>query len=140
MGKESILYGVIGLLAGIVITGFGAAYAVNNDYQGMMRMFGMDTTNRGVVADHSTMSMEDMAKKLEKLSGDDFDKAFVEMMISHHEGAVNMAEFIPSRAKHDEVKKLGEAIIAAQTKEIADMKQWQKDWGYSVDESIQMMH
>jgi uncharacterized protein (DUF305 family) len=35
---------------------------------------------------------------------------------------------------------LGEAIISAQTKEIADMKQWQQDWGYSSDEMMQMMH
>ncbi len=142
MKKESIMVGVIGLLIGVVITGFAAGQAVNNNNTGMMRMMGMDTNNshQQTATSHDTMSMADMTEQLKNKTGDDFDKAFVEMMISHHEGAVDMAELIPSRAKHDEVKQLGVAIVAAQTKEIADMKQWQKDWGYSTDESMQMMH
>ena len=142
MKKESILFGIIGLLVGVVITGFAAGQAVNNNNTGMMGMMGMDTSKyeQGVATDHNTMSMADMNKQLEGLSGDEFDKAFIEMMIAHHEGAVDMAELIPSRAQHDEIKTLGEAIITAQTKEIADMKQWQKDGGYSSDEMMEMMH
>jgi uncharacterized protein (DUF305 family) len=142
MKKESIMIGIIGLLVGVVITGFAAGQAVNNNNTGMMRMMGVETSKneQSVATDHSTMSMADMNKQLEGLTGDEFDKAFVEMMIAHHEGAVDMAELIPSRAKHDEVKTLGEAIIAAQTKEIAEMKQWQKDWGYTSDEMMDMMH
>lgn len=142
MKKESIMIGVIGLLLGIVITGFAAGQAVNNNNVDMMRMMGMETSQKeqNVATDHSTMSMADMNKELENLTGDDFDKAFVEMMIAHHEGAVDMAGLIPSRAKHDEVKILGRAIIAAQAKEISDMKQWQKDWGYTSDEMMDMMH
>lgn len=41
MKKETILYGIIGLLGGIVITGFASAYAVNNDHGGMMKIMGM---------------------------------------------------------------------------------------------------
>lgn len=142
MKKEHILAGVIGLLIGVIVTGFAAGQAVNSNHTGVMRMMGMDiNSNQGQTATgHDTMSMADMTKQLKGLSGDQFDKAFVEMMISHHEGAVDMAELIPSRAKHDEIKTLGEAIIAAQTKEIAAMKQWQKDWGYSSDEMMDMMH
>jgi uncharacterized protein (DUF305 family) len=142
MKKESIMVGVIGLLIGVIVTGFAAGQAVNNNNTGMMRMMGMDTNNsqQETATSHDTMSMADMTEQLKNKTGDDFDKAFVEMMISHHEGAVEMAELIPTRAKHDEVKTLGTAISAAQTKEIADMKQWQKDWGYSADESMQMMH
>lgn len=142
MKKESIMIGIIGLLVGVVITGFAAGQAVNNNNTGMMRMMGVETSKneQSVATDHRTMSMADMNEQLEGLTGDEFDKAFVEMMIAHHEGAVDMAALIPSRAKHDEVKTLGEAIIAAQTKEIAEMKQWQNDWGYASDEMMDMMH
>lgn len=142
MRKESIMVGVIGLLVGVVISGFVAGQAVNNNNTGIMRMMGIDTshTAQQAATSHSTMSMADMTTQLSNKSGDDFDKAFVEMMISHHEGAVAMAELIPSRTKHDELKRLGEAVITAQTKEITDMKQWQMDWGYSTDESMRMMH
>jgi uncharacterized protein (DUF305 family) len=36
-----------------------------------------------------------------------------------------------ARAKHNEIKQLSQTIISAQQKEISEMKQWQKDWGYS---------
>lgn len=142
MKKESLLYGIIGLLAGIVLTGFFGSYAVNNNNDVMMGMMGIDSSKseQSVATDHSTMSMAGMTEQLESLSGDEFDKAFIEMMIAHHEGAVDMAELIPARAKHNEIKTLGEAIITAQTKEIAAMKQWQKDWSYSTDKMMDMMH
>lgn len=141
MKKESILFGIIGLLAGVIIAGFTTRYAVNNQQPRMLRMMDMHmpaTTQQ--VSSHSEMSMSAMTEQLKSKTGDDFDKAFVEMMIAHHQGAIDMAELIPERAKHQEVKALGEAIILAQTKEIQDMQQWQKDWGYSTNEMNQMMH
>lgn len=142
MNKEGIISGVIGLLVGVIVTGFAAGQAVNSNSLGMMQMMGVDT-NKVQYQDttgHDAMPMTDMTEQLKNKTGDDFDKAFIEMMISHHEGAVDMAALIPSRAKHDEIKTLGEAIITAQTKEIADMKQWQRDWNYSSDEVMHMMH
>lgn len=142
MKKENMLYGIIGLLAGLLIAGLVSVLAVNNDNHSMMRMMGMNTnhTHQQEAESHDTMSMAEMTEQLKNKTGDDFDKAFVEMMISHHEGAIEMAKLIPNRAKHNELKQLSAAIIAAQTKEVEDMKQWQKDWGYASDEMMQMMH
>jgi uncharacterized protein (DUF305 family) len=142
MKKESIMVGVIGLLIGVIVTGFAAGQAVNNNNTGMMRMMGMDTNSsqQQPATDHGTMSMADMSEQLEGLSGDDYDKAFIEMMIEHHEGAVSMAKLSDTRAEHDEVKQLSKDIIAAQEREIAEMKRWQQDWGYSSDEMMDMMH
>ena len=142
MKKENIMIGVMGLLIGVVIAGFAAGQAVNNNSTGMMRMMGVDTSNikQSAATDHASMSMADMSKQLEGLSGNDYDKAFIEMMIAHHEGAINMAELSSSRAKHDEIKQLSQAITSAQEKEIANMKQWQKDWGYTSVEMMDIMH
>ncbi len=142
MNKENSMFGIIGLLLGVVVAGFAAGQAVNSNNTGMMRMMGINYQEIPQLAetDHSSMSMADMNKVLEPLSGDVFDKAFIEMMVAHHEGAVDMAELIPARASHDEVKQLGVEIISAQTKEIANMKQWQKDWGYIDHEITPMQH
>lgn len=122
---------VIGMLVGLIIGVSGAL--------GVLALTDNETQQK-VATDHSMMSMAEMNEQLENLSGDDFDKAFIEMMIAHHQGAIDMAELSPDRAKHDEVKKLSEEIISAQQKEIADMKQWQNDWGYSADDMMKMMH
>jgi len=141
MNKESILYGIIGLLVGVVITGFVAGQSVNKNHTGIMKMMGIETKNvEQNNANHSTMSMADMNKQLEGLNGDDYDKKFIEMMIAHHQGAIDMAKQSNTRAKHDEIKKLSKDIINTQEKEISEMKQWQKDWGYSSNEMMHMMH
>ena len=80
--------------------------------------------------DPAGMSMDGMTEGLKGLSGDVFDKAFIEMMIVHHQGALDMAKLIPENAKHAELKKLGQDIIKAQTKEIEMMQSWLKSWGY----------
>ena len=134
MNKNIIVTLLVGLVLGIGCTLGVVALSQDSNEQ--------ESTNsqNSVVTDHSTMSMADMNKELENLSGDDYDKAFIEMMIAHHEGAVDMAELSDSRAKHEEIKQLSREIFVAQQKEITDMKQWQSDWGYGSDEANQMMH
>jgi uncharacterized protein (DUF305 family) len=132
MNKESVLYGVIGLLAGAIIAGLGATYAVNNNHQGMMNMMGMHSnTNSQGMMDDSDMSMIEMTSSLKGKTGDDFDKAFISGMIAHHQGAIDMANLAKQNAKHDEIKNLADDIVAAQTKEITEMKSWQTQWNYS---------
>jgi uncharacterized protein (DUF305 family) len=72
--------------------------------------------------------MGDMMSGLEGKTGDAFDQAFIEEMIVHHQGAVDMATAAQTSAKHPEIKTMADAIIKAQTAEIAQMKEWQKSW------------
>jgi uncharacterized protein (DUF305 family) len=73
---------------------------------------------------------QSMTNMLKGKTGDEFDKAFIEMMIPHHEGAVKMAEAAKANAKHQEIKTMADEIINAQNKEISMMRDWQKAWGY----------
>lgn len=147
---------VVHIVAGLAVVGVVAAGIIgyNAGKQGGMQEMHMDmmsmeskkeATNAKAPMDHSAMTMDEMTKGLDGLRGDAFDKAFVEMMIVHHQGAVDMAELIPANAKHEELKKLGRDIITAQTQEITMMKQWLKDWGYEgatsqkMDMDMQMM-
>ncbi|NJM76749.1 MAG: DUF305 domain-containing protein [Acaryochloridaceae cyanobacterium RU_4_10] len=56
------------------------------------------------------------------------DRHFIEMMIPHHQGAIEMADLALIRAKRPEIKKLAEAIKADQTREIQQMRTWYKQW------------
>lgn len=58
------------------------------------------------------------------------DVMFVQMMIPHHEGAIEMSDVLLSKSGVDpEVVELAEQIKAAQGPEIEQMKQWLDDWG-----------
>ena len=145
MKKESILYCVVGLFIGVLLTAFVATVSVNTNNQTMMRMMGMHTDqNNNNSTGGSSMSMEDMTNDLKNKSGDEFDKAFLAEMIVHHQGAIDMANLVLQKSNRPELRSLANDIIAAQTKEINQMKMWQTQWGYttssSSDSSMSGMH
>jgi uncharacterized protein (DUF305 family) len=57
-----------------------------------------------------------------------FDQRFIEAMISHHQGAIAMAEMALEEAEHEEIRVLAEEIIAAQKAEIEQMQNWLDEW------------
>ena len=75
-----------------------------------------------------TDTMSGMTSGLSGKTGEGFDEAFLQEMIVHHEGAVEMAQLALTNAKHDEIKTMAKAIIAAQNAEIVQMKAWQVSW------------
>lgn len=68
---------------------------------------------------------------LKQQTGDAYDEMFIMMMSEHHAGAIAMANVVVNDAKHPELKALAQNIITAQTKELADMKSWAANWGYT---------
>lgn len=51
-----------------------------------------------------------------------FDRAFVDEMTPHHQAAVDMSEEVLGKTQDAEVRRLAQGIIAAQKREIAEMK------------------
>jgi uncharacterized protein (DUF305 family) len=79
----------------------------------------------GSMAGHGSMSgmmSADEMAKLEKASGAEFDTMFVEMMIRHHQGAIEMAKSEQTDGKNAEAKELAAQIEKAQTAEIGEMR------------------
>jgi len=110
MSKE-ILYGMGGIVIGLIMGILLAQNAVNYNQTGMLRMMGMGMRFQGSNMSTSTM-----------------DALFVEQMIPHHEDAITMAKLALEKAKRQEIKTLAQNIIDSQSKEINQMKIWYKDW------------
>jgi len=93
----------------------------------VMNQHGMMETNSQT---HMSMMGDDTdLKTLDNSS--QFDKAFIEQMIPHHQMAVMMANMLLDGSDRPEMKELANNIVSAQTKEINEMRQWYKNWGYA---------
>jgi YVTN family beta-propeller protein len=57
-----------------------------------------------------------------------FDQRFIGAMISHHQGAIGMAEMVLKQAEHEEIRMFAEDIVAAQSTEIEQMLSWLAHW------------
>lgn len=143
-----ITLAVIGIIACLLTIGargapWGGVGMMGNSETKMMRMQMMEKMMGGMMDDEDSsdhmgmnddamsMSMGDMATMLKGKTGDAFDKAFIEGMIPHHQGAIDMAKAAQQSAKHEEIRRMADAIISAQQGEIDQMNQWMKDWGYT---------
>jgi uncharacterized protein (DUF305 family) len=69
------------------------------------------------MVDEATMT------KLQSLNGAEFDKLWLESMISHHQGAIEMAKAEVANGDNVDAKSLAKNIVATQEAEIGQMKQ-----------------
>jgi uncharacterized protein (DUF305 family) len=83
-----------------------------------------DTTQAGEstlheMPDHSAHAM-----------GDDgpYDARFIDSMLIHHRGAVEMAQEALEKAEREELKIMAQGIIDAQNAEIEQMRKWREEW------------
>ena len=63
----------------------------------------------------------------------DLDQAFINMMVPHHQSAIEMAKIAQERATHDELRSLAEDIVSAQESEITQLREWRQAWFGSSD-------
>jgi len=68
------------------------------------------------------MMSADQMDALTALSGTEFDRQWLTMMIEHHEGAIDMANTELADGENPEAKQMATDIVTAQQKEIADMQ------------------
>lgn len=123
MDTKPLLFAIIGFLLGGLVVSIAATQ--------------LDEDN---TANGAEMTMSQMSAGLMDKSGDDFDAAFINAMIEHHEGAIGMAELAETRAEHQQISQLAQEVIAAQEGEISQMKQWQQEWGYDDSGSSAEQH
>jgi uncharacterized protein (DUF305 family) len=125
--KQSILFGIVGLVVGGLLTYTVTVNTVSKTETPTMPSSGTAMQHGG----QGSNSMSDMMASLEGKKGEEFDKSFLSSMIVHHQDAVEMSKAAQTDAERQEIKDLADDIIKAQESEIEMMQQWQKDWGFT---------
>ncbi|MGE4427161.1 MAG: DUF305 domain-containing protein [Solirubrobacteraceae bacterium] len=91
----------------------------------------MDHGSMTAAAKTLGLSMDDMGMSMEMGALKDakpFDRAFIDEMIPHHQGAIRMARAELAKGSDPELKKIATAIVAAQKQEIEQMNSWREQW------------
>jgi uncharacterized protein (DUF305 family) len=58
----------------------------------------------------------------------DVDRAFIDMMVPHHQSAVEMASLARERAEHAELREAADSIAEEQQREIEQLRAWRQQW------------
>lgn len=62
-------------------------------------------------------------------TGDEFDKAFIDSMVPHHESAIEMAKAAQKAGlTQTDLVQIADDILATQQAEIDQMKSWREEW------------
>lgn len=106
---------ILSLTLATVIIGFGCAPKQSST---SANHSGMDHGNM----DHSAI------KSSPNAASAPYDLQFLDTMIVHHQGAIDMAESATKRAHHAEIITLAKNIISSQKQEVEQMKAWREKW------------
>lgn len=98
----------------------------------MAQMDSMDSDNMQMPAGGDNAIMQSMSgmmgqMKDMKMAGD-FDLDFANMMIMHHQGAIDMSEAVIAKGMDTQIKTMAENIVTAQKAEIEQMQQFVKNY------------
>lgn len=99
---------------------YGQEVPTGSQVMGQHGMIGGRGMHMGIMGDETDLT------RLEQAA--DFDKAFIEEMIPHHQMAVMMASMLKRGTQRPEMEQLTDDIITAQTREIDQMREWYSAW------------
>ncbi len=120
MKKQTVLVTIMVLLVGVI-----GGYTLNKTglYGSIVDRYNKDNS-------HSQPPKETFSSEMHGIHDAEVlsEKKFIEGMIPHHKEAVDTANEVLARGENVEVRKLAEAIVTAQEKEISNMKTWYTDW------------
>jgi uncharacterized protein (DUF305 family) len=98
----------------------GVKVSTSPSHERMMR----DAETLGMTMDDMGMDMD-----MSELDGaKPFDRMFIDMMITHHRGAIRMARAELAKGTDTGLRTIARAIVSAQKREIVQMNAWRKQW------------
>jgi uncharacterized protein (DUF305 family) len=135
LAQEKAAHAQIRSLADDIISAQKAEIAAMKTIGDDMHSMGMhDHGDMGMSQHEMGMDMDIGALE----SAKPFDKAFIDAMVPHHQGAIAMAEAELAKGNQPALRDMAEKIIGAQKKEIDQMKEWRETWYGSANVPMDM--
>jgi uncharacterized protein (DUF305 family) len=111
----------LGIIAALILVILALLVFRDGDHEGMM-----DDSHGGMMHSSNSTSLNTS------------DIMFLQMMIPHHQQAVDISNLAISKSKNQELIKLAKTILSAQSAEIVQMKSWLAAAGAGLDMGHEM--
>ena len=90
-----------------------------------------DSASHGETTHGTTNSSETSHSEMKSApdaANQPFDLQFLDTMIAHHDGAIQMAKAATTKSTNPELKAFADKIVADQQRETIEMKKWREQW------------
>ncbi|MEX0895544.1 MAG: DUF305 domain-containing protein [Patescibacteria group bacterium] len=124
----NIIFAVFGAVVGAVIAAFVVPTYISPQLEPTPTPLAQDEAMQMPAESEQGMNMREMTDELSQLEGGEFDLAFLELMIEHHQDAIDMSELVGERSENVELQDLATDIQETQAAEITQMQEWQAAW------------
>ncbi len=111
-------------LAGNIVSSQGTEIKTLQTGKAALEKAKVTKGDMGIAAHEMGMDMDEASLK----TANPFDRAFIDMMVPHHQGAIRMARVELAKGANPTLKRLAQQIIDAQAKEIGEMNSWRTTW------------
>ena len=123
--SNTVIIGLLALSVGLLI-GYGFGMRTEPvDTHGEVMPYQDDMMMQNGAMQHA---MEEMMREFNGKHGAAYEKAFLEGMIVHHMGAIEMAEMLLTETDRPELIQMANDIITAQEREVQMMRGWHGAW------------
>lgn len=133
MKNDVIIIGLLALILGLIIGYFLAPRGMMSprhmtSMQGHMEEYREHEDERFEGNGFMQHAMDEMMVGLRGKHGAEYEEAFLEMMVVHHLGAIEMAEGLLEETEKPELTAMANDIIEVQTAEVEMMNAWLDEW------------
>lgn len=111
------------------LNAWGQPTSADSSMGGMGGMGGMSSSSGSMEPMDSMGMTQEQMDQLNGATGKDFDRMFLQMMTTHHQGAIEMAKTEQASGSNPQAIALAKSIEASQTAEVTEMGQMLQNLG-----------
>jgi uncharacterized protein (DUF305 family) len=129
--RYQLILVILMALTGLVLVACGAAEENGTPAQATVAAIPTTDQTGGETTEENATPTEAPSGEMgegHQMEMGEFDQMFIDMMVPHHQSAIEMAQIMQQQGENPELKAMAESMIQSQQAEIDQLRQWRQQW------------